>query len=276
MAIECTHRWMSIAVYVVKLVAISSDIGFFSMGRGTKHRHDVELRAVAQRIVDDMVAGATPQHDAIARDIDLKLGHRNDSAECRIAGRSRFAVADQFGAEQRTKSVGCNQTLARKRAAILGRHHNAIATIFEAVHHGVGHKFNRITIPASIEQHFVQIDAVNDDVWVSEARPKRCSGRNSYQFPAVECIEHHHSRRRVRNGKDALRHAEAIEDVKNIGTELDAIADGAKFRRTFEHPRPIRSASKGESRCKPAETTTNYEDGLAHHRDDTITLWART
>ena len=61
-------------------------------------------------------------------------------------------IADHFGAEQRTKSVGCNQTLARKRAAILGRHHNAIATIFEAVHHGVGHKFNRISIPASIEQ----------------------------------------------------------------------------------------------------------------------------
>ncbi|MGB6998217.1 MAG: hypothetical protein WBD96_11735, partial [Pseudolabrys sp.] len=32
--IECTHRWMGIAVYVFKLVAISSDIGFFSMGRG--------------------------------------------------------------------------------------------------------------------------------------------------------------------------------------------------------------------------------------------------
>ena len=73
-----------------------------------------------------------------------------------------------------------------------------------------------------------------------------------------------------------LRHPDAIEDMKNIGTELDAIADGAKFGRTFEHPRPIRSASKGESRCKPAETATNYEDGLAHHRDDTITLWART
>ena len=75
-------------------------------------------------------------------------------------GQRSVTIADQFGAEQRTKSVGCNQTLARKRAAIRGSHRDAVATIFEAVHHGVGHKFNRISIPASIEQHIVQIDAV--------------------------------------------------------------------------------------------------------------------
>jgi hypothetical protein len=69
--IQRAHRRMSIAVYVLKLAAASRGIGLLGVARCTKHGHDVELRAVAQWIMNDVVARPAPQHNAVAWDINL-------------------------------------------------------------------------------------------------------------------------------------------------------------------------------------------------------------
>jgi hypothetical protein len=97
-------------------------------------------------------------------------------------------------------------------------------------------------VPAGIEQNVMQIDAVNDDVGVLEACPERCPGRDAHQLLAGERVHHEKRDRRIRGGQHLLGYADAIERMKDVGSELDAVTDGADLRPAFEHARSTRGA----------------------------------
>ena len=108
----------------------------------------------------------------------------------------------------------------------------------------------------------MQIDAVNDDVGIFEARAKRRPGRNSHQLLAVERVQHQNGRRRIRNGQHLIDQAEAVEHMEDVGAELDAVADGAEFRRAFEHARGPSAPRQCQRRREPAEPAADDEDGV--------------
>jgi hypothetical protein len=56
---------------LLKFGAVARRIGFLGMGRGAKHRDDVELGAMAQRIMHDVIAWPSPQNDGVARHLGL-------------------------------------------------------------------------------------------------------------------------------------------------------------------------------------------------------------
>ena len=233
------------------------------MRRGAEHRDDVEQRAVAQRIMHDVKARAAPQHDAVARHVGLELRHRHDGAVRGIADRMRFAVADELAAKQRAQTVGGDDGGAGKRAAVRGRQRDALAAILETRDHGVGDQLDRIVAPAGVEQDVMHVDAMNDDVGMLEARAERRCGRNAHDLLAVERVEHQQRGRRIRNGKHLLAQAEAVEDVKDVGPELDAVADGAEFRRAFEHARGAAAPRQRQRRGEAAEPAADDQDGIA-------------
>ena len=103
--------------------------------------------------------------------------------------------------------------------------------------HRIGYELDRRTPPASVEQHVMQVDAMDNDVGIFETGAERSGGRNSHQFIAVERIQHQERGRRIRNGHDLRHQTEAIENMKYVRPELNAIANGAEFGGAFEHAR---------------------------------------
>ena len=103
----------------------------------------------------------------------------------------------------------------------------------------------------------MHIDAVNDDVRVLEARAECYPGRDTHQLPAGERIHHHNGDRRIRGGQHLVGHADAIEHMKDIGSELDAVADGAERRRAFEDARTPSAARQGERGREAVDMTSD-------------------
>jgi hypothetical protein len=117
--------------------------------------------------------------------------------------------------------------------------------------------------PAGVEQNTMHVDAMDDDVGLFEAGVERRAGRNADEFLAVECIEHQQRSRHISDGEHLFAHAEAVEDVKDIGPELDAVADGAEFRRAFEHARGVAAVRQSERRGEATKPAADDQDGIA-------------
>ena len=175
----------------------------------------------------------------------------------------RFAVADEFGAKQRAQTIGGDDRGAGKGAAVRDRQGDAVAAILEARDHGVGDQLDRIVLPAGVEQDVMHVDAMNDDVGMLEARAERRGRRNAYELLAVERVEHQQRGRGIRDGEHLVAQAEAVEDVKDVGPELDAVADGAEFRRAFEHTRGTAAPRQRQRRGEAAEPAADDQDGIA-------------
>ena len=163
-------------------------------------------RAVTQRVMHDVKSGPAPQHDANrAARRRRSSRHRHDGAERHVAGRARLAVADQFGAEQRTHAIGARPAPRPRNArpsavvtATLSPRSSKPVTIASATSSIASLR------AAGIEQHVMQIDAVNDDVGIFETRAKRCAGRNPHKLLAVERIQHQNGGRRISDGQDLI------------------------------------------------------------------------
>ena len=54
--------------------------------------------------------------------------------------------------------------------------------------------------------------------------------------------------------------------MKDIGPELDAVADGAEFGRAFEHAGRPAAARQRQRRGQPAKPAADDEDGFTRHR----------
>src|SRR5207253_2102600 len=68
--------------------------------------------------------------------------------------------------------------------------------------------------------------------------------------------------RSVGLGQDSVAHSDAVEDMKDIGTELDAISDRAELGCAFEHADRSPSARERKRGCQSAEPAPDDQDGL--------------
>ena len=209
-----------------------------------------------------MAAGTAPQHDPVARHVGSQLRHRHDGAKRHIAGQTRIAVADQAFAEQRAKSIGSDQRCAGKRAAIGRCDRDAFAAILVRFHHRIGDELDRAVGPASVQQHVMQIDAVNDDVRVFETGAERGAGRYANNLLPGKRIEHRNCRRCIGNSKDLFHQAETVEHMKNVRSELNAVTDGAELRRAFKHARRAAALAQCQRRGQPAKSTADDQNGF--------------
>src|SRR5215472_18070767 len=112
--VQGAHRRMSIAVNLFKLGAIGCNVGLLGVSYRPIHRHDVELSSVAQRVMDNVIAGSSPQHDAVTRDVNFKLLHWHYGSQRGIAAGARFTVTDEFLSEKRANTVRGDEGGTRK------------------------------------------------------------------------------------------------------------------------------------------------------------------
>ena len=114
----------------------------------------------------------------------------------------------------------------------------------------------------------MQVDTVHDDVGILEALTKRRPGRNPRDLLAVERIDHHNGRRRIGRPDHFVADAELMQHVKDVGTELDAITDGAELRSAFKHAHRMTPLCQRERRGEAAEAAADNEDGIDVARID--------
>ena len=181
-----------------------------------------------------------------------------------IAGEPRRAVADELRANARPEPVGADQRRPLEAPPIHRRNCDPISLVLETGDHGLGHELDRVRALRRLEQNIMQIDAMNDDVWMGETGAERRPGRDARHLCAAERVEHEQCGRRIRRLAHRLADAEAVEDVEDIGAELDAVTDRAEFRRAFEHARAPATLRQGERRREPAEPAANDEDRITH------------
>jgi hypothetical protein len=101
---------------------------------------------------------------------------------------------------------------------------------------------------------------MNDDVRIFEASAKRRSGGHSRNLLAIKRIDHQNGGRRVGLFEHRVTDANAIEHMKDIGSELDAIADGAERRRAFEHAHCLSVTRRRKRGRKSAKAAADDED----------------
>src|SRR6202043_2085862 len=61
-------------------------------------------------------------------------------------------------------------------------------------------------------------------------------------------------------------------DMKHIGSELNAVADGAEFGRAFEHAGRSAAARQRQRRGQPAKPAADDKNGFTRHRFNAYTL----
>ena len=101
----------------------------------------------------------------------------------------------------------------------------------------------------------MQVDPMDDDVGIMEARAQRRPGRDPRDLVAGERIEHQQRGWKIGLCQNRVGDADTRERMKHVGAELNAVADGAERRRAFEHahraPVPRQRKRRGEA-AKPA------------------------
>ena len=99
-----------------------------------------------------------------------------------------------------------------------------------------------------------KIDAVDHEIGVSETTAELVPGRDADYFTAVARIKHQNGRRMMGRLHHCLRKAEPVEYRKNIGTELDAVPDGAELWCLLQYAHGMPALSERESGCQTSET----------------------
>ena len=80
----------------------------------------------------------------------------------------------------------------------------------------------------------------------------------------IERVEHQHRGWLVGDALHLGPDAEPIQDMKDVGSELDAVADRTEIRRAFEHPRsgmPRRASASAVG--EPAEPAADESGWIA-------------
>jgi hypothetical protein len=108
----------------------------------------------------------------------------------------------------------------------------------------------------------MQIDAVYHDIGVLESRYKRDTGRDTRDDFAVDRVDHQHRLGHDRLLQHRVADAEAVEHGKDIGAELDAVADDPELRRLFEHPHTPAFSPKRQRDRGSTEPAAHDENGI--------------
>jgi hypothetical protein len=174
----------------------------------------------------------------------------------------RLAFLTQLRPDGGAQAIGADQRGTFDAASIGGMDDDAVAAILEA-----GGESGRLerdlgACPAGIHQHLVQVDPVNDDVGVPETGPERSAERKARDLLARIGVDHQAGIRHIALVENRISNTKPIEHRNHVGAELDAIADGAEFRRLFENTHAPAGAAQGERGGQPAEAATHDDDRL--------------
>src|SRR5947207_15235690 len=123
---------MRVGKKLCQLVWIAVSIPAFLITIAVKHGDEVQDIAVPQRIVNEMMLCATPEHDRRRAPFRRYLIDRQYGAIGDMARHARRTVLQPLRANARPQPIGANQRRAFMRFTILSCDADAFAVIVEA------------------------------------------------------------------------------------------------------------------------------------------------
>ena len=128
--------------------------------------------------------------------------------------------------------------------------------------HGVGLERDQRIAAAGVEQHVMQVDAVDDDVGILEAGAERRPGRDPRDLVAGQRIEHEHGGRRVGLFEHRCAHADADRAHERRWGRTGCRSRWRRTRRAFEHAHRQAVARERKRGREPAEPAADDQDGF--------------
>ena len=179
-----------------------------------------------------------------------------------MAGGFRRAVADHHLPDGRPQAVGADQRRAAIFLAALGAHDDAVGGFVDLDDFLRSVEADQIGFPAGLEQHLVQIGAMDQRVRVMEFLAEGVAERNARNLLPGDRIHHDEVVGKDRERADRLDQAERLEHPEHVGPELDAGADFLELRRLLDDLRGDPLARQRKRRRQPADAAADDEDLL--------------
>ena len=110
------------------------------------------------------------------------------------------------------------------------------------------------------EQRALQVGAVRGEIGRLPAPFGRRAELHAAEFGEARGVAQHHRVGPHRGMPKAGQHAEAVEDARGVGRELDAGADLVEPRRALEDAHRIAAHGKGERRRQPGDAGAGDDD----------------
>ena len=148
----------------------------------------------------------------------------------------------------------------RHRLAVREPRRDAGFVLVVARHIGAGAELDQRVVAAGLQQHAMQIAAMDHGIGIAEARAERLAeidmgdlavGQRIHQAELVD-IDRHAARR--------FADAQPVEAVEGVGPELDAGADLAQLRGLLQHQRGDALLRQRQRRRQAADAAAGDED----------------
>ena len=184
---------------------------------GMEHGDEIEQFAGAQRIVHQMHLLAGPHHHVAPAELLRHFRGRQHGAIGDVAGDDRLAVADDHLPDGRPQPVGADQRRAAIVFAAFGVHGDAVGRFVDLDDFLRGVEADQIGFPAGVQQHLMQIGAMDERIGMIEFLAESLAERDARDLLAGDRI--HHDQVVGKDGElaDRLGQAERLEHPEHVG-----------------------------------------------------------
>ena len=246
-------------------------------GHGLPHvpvvgHHQVEDFAALQRIMHDVAPGAGPECGGIPFQV---IGHpvrRNHGAVGRMARDTGRPIAHQLRPDRRMQPVRTNQRHARHGTAVLKPRMDQATILFIARHPAAGPEGYPIVGAAGLQQHPVEVGAVNHRIGVPEPVPELVVKGDMADLVAVRRIHEPQLVDVDRHPPRLVADTQIVEAVERVRADLDSGADLAQLRRLLEHGGGNPVSCQGECRRQSADAPARDDYTCVFHIRATSTV----
>ena len=178
-----------------------------------------------------------------------------------MAGDARRAVAHDLLPDVRPEPVGADQRRALTEP-VARCTRTLVAVLLVAQDLAAGAELDQLVVAAGLEEHAVQVAAVDHGIGVAEPLAERLVERDADDLLGGERVHQPKIVDEHGDGAGGVADAKLVEAVEGVGAELDAGADLAQHGRPLQHEAPHAFAGEAEGRGKAADAAAGDDEGL--------------
>jgi hypothetical protein len=177
-----------------------------------------------------------------------------------VAGGLRLAVADHDLADGRPQTVGADQSGAAIILAALCLRCDRAVRLIDVDDLLRRVELDKIGFAALLEQHIVQIGAMDERIGVMKFAAEGVIERNARDFIAGDGIEHDQVVWKHRERADRLDQSKPFEHPEHVRPELNASADLLEYGGLFDHLRGNALARQRQRGSQSADAAADDQD----------------
>ena len=223
--------------------------------------HHVVLLATAQWVVHQVALGAGPQAGGVPLQVVGEVGLVNHGTVHHMTGHAGWVV-HVLRAHHALATVSANQRLAGPAFAVLvdGRDDFGGFVLFDFFDAGAGEKLDLAGFLRAFEQRQVDVHTVDHGIGVAETLAEGFAGFQAAHQGFVGGVVHHHAVGVHRAPTGLVAHAQRVERVERVGSQLDARTDFADFGCLFKHLNLEALANQSQRGGQPANAAAGDQN----------------